>query len=339
MATIKHYGLYRFHNVKYPGTGSGRVLNAYGTTSLAEGRNVMLYTNDPKDKAQQWRAMYAGKVNDNRYLYWLNCALDIAPKPYALDRFMGTPKDNADVYHTCNYNDNNKSLAKDQLVYFIENKPGQVSICLYCNNYALTAASDANGGNNPSQLDAPGNCYWAKYDPLNNAQKWNVEVKIAGADPSGNATTFPVSCFYNETNNSLYPQRVGECTWYCRGRFYEVYGVDNIGEGDAANWATCNLYGKASRDTSSKTLRAKSIAVFSGGSFGHVVFIESLSGGKVFFSESNGSNYNGKVIISNGQIEVHNSLLTQARDGYIQDATEDEFRNLYEYTLKAIIYK
>lgn len=74
---IKHYGLYRFRNYDY---NNGQVLNAYGSKELANGRNVMLYTKDENDEAQQWRAMYAGVYGD-KILYWLNCALGGKEKP------------------------------------------------------------------------------------------------------------------------------------------------------------------------------------------------------------------------------------------------------------------
>lgn len=72
--SIAYNGLYRFHNVKFPGKEEVRVLNTYGTESLANGRNVMLYRATPGDTAQQWRPMYAG-VDGTNTLYWLNCEM------------------------------------------------------------------------------------------------------------------------------------------------------------------------------------------------------------------------------------------------------------------------
>lgn len=258
---IKYNGLYRFRNVKFPGTGSGRVLNAYGTGTLVNGSNVMLYTNDANDTAQQWRAMYAGVDvdNNNCILYWLNCELGGRKDPYALDRFMGSPKNNADVYLSW------KSSAADQLVFFTEKaSTGQVSIRLYEGGYALTAASDANGGNNPSGLTAAGNCYWAPYNPSDTAQLWTVETVSAGSDPStaSRATAFPSNCYYDPVNNKIYPDHVGECTWYCNGRFFEVNNIANVGYGNANDWAYCEPPYNVDRDTDNLTLRDNSIAVF-----------------------------------------------------------------------------
>lgn len=73
----------------------------------------MLYTYDANDTAQQWRAMYAGKYGEHT-LYWLNCVLGGEKEPYALDRFTGALKNNADVYKSMN------SSVQDQLLYFTE---------------------------------------------------------------------------------------------------------------------------------------------------------------------------------------------------------------------------
>lgn len=42
-------------------------------------------------------AMYAGKYGEHT-LYWLNCVLGGTKEPFALDRFTGALKNNADVY-------------------------------------------------------------------------------------------------------------------------------------------------------------------------------------------------------------------------------------------------
>lgn len=64
-------------------------------------------------KRKEWRAMYAGKYGEHT-LYWLNCLLNEIEGPYALDRFTGTLRNNADVYMA------ETSSAQDQLVYFTE---------------------------------------------------------------------------------------------------------------------------------------------------------------------------------------------------------------------------
>lgn len=342
--SIKHNGVYRFKNYAYQtNTSSGNtiVLNAYGTSNLASGRNVMLYELSTSDNAQKWRAMYAGK-NGNDKLYWLNCELGGRGYPYALDRFMGSNlTNNADVYKAVD------SSAADQIVYFREQgSTGRVFIRLYANGYALTAApnsSGVNGNNAPTSLTQAGNVYWAPYTG-STAQQWVVTTVLSGADPttSNKATEFPADAFYNSANNGSYPTYVGECTWYCRGRFYEEHGIKNCGSGDAYAWASCALPSGVARDTTNKTPRAQSVAVFGKNNVstaGHVIFIEDVTSTSVIWSDCNGTTVNSTFKISNGEIEVRNSSLSNARDGYKTTTDKDEFSTLFGSGLTAIIYK
>lgn len=106
-------------------------------------------------------------------------------------------------------------------------------------------------------------------------------------------TTAPVSGgagweYYSAPKNyfSVSPLNGGNCTWYAFGRAYEVTGknpgFDQI-EGDANAW-----YGWASSHgyTVSQTPRAGSIICW-GGKYGHVAFVEKVSGSSVTFTESN----------------------------------------------------
>lgn len=76
----------------------------------------------------------------------------------------------------------------------------------------------------------------------------------------------------------------GQCTWYCWGRTYELTGISMPCRGNASTWystASSNGY------TVSQTPRENSIAVWNGGGYGHVAFVESVSGSNVIISESN----------------------------------------------------
>lgn len=281
---IEYYGVYRFRNYYY---NNGQVLNAYGSSSLANGRNVMLYTKDENDLAQQWRAMYAGKYGEHT-LYWLNCVLGGMAKPFALDRFTGTLRNNADVYLAVD------SSAADQLVYFTQvYASNEVYIHLYGKSdkdsnppdLVLTAAPNpngVNGNNSPTTLTQAGNVYWAEYVEGNPMQRWMVEEVSPGAAPStdNRATDFPYDKYYLYKNNNSYPGYVGECTWYCRGRFLEVNEIANCCSGHAVDWTGTFNDKLCECDTTDKTLRPNSIAVFGATStnpYGHVVFIESIS--------------------------------------------------------------
>lgn len=338
---IAHNGVYTFSNYKYP---NGQVLNAYGTSNLANGRNVMLYDAVSGDKAQQWRVRYAG-TNNGTKLYWMNCELGGVSTPYALDRFTGSSlKNNAHVYRTIE----SDASAADNLVYFQEyGTTGKVFIRLYSDGRALAAAANPNGtnGNNaPSALESAGNVYWKAYSSTDTAQVWTVTTISSGSDPTftSMATTFPVASFYNSTNNSSYPLYVGECTWYCRGKFHQAHGIKNVCSGDAYAWKTNAIASGASRDTTSLTLRAQSVAVFgAGGSSpkGHVVFIESVSSSEVTWSDCNGSSNGGTLTYSNGQIEVPCSTLTGVTDGKKRTTPISTFKNMFGAGLVAIIYK
>lgn len=304
----------------------------------------MLYTRDENDTAQQWRAMYAEKYGEHT-LYWLNCVLGGMKEPYALDRFTGMLKNNADVYKSVN------SSAQDQLVYFTEAYGvNAIYIHLYNiydsetspSNLVLTAASNpngVNGNNSPTSLTQAGNVYWSEYADGNPGQRWVVETKIEGESPYtiARATDFPYDKYYQQDKNIFYPDFVGECTWYCNGRFLEVNEMSNFCTGNAVSWATADLPSALGRDTEFKE---QSIAVFGpkdaadGRTAGHVVFIEYFNGDDIVFSECN---YLAKI--SNGEIEVRNSLLPNAVDGYRQTKSREEFKSLYGYKFLCVIYK
>lgn len=327
-----HDGVYRFKNVA---STSGRCLSVSGT-GVANGRNVILKTRNTSDNAQKWRVMYAG-VYGNKKLYWINAELGGRSKPYALDRFMGTPKNNADIYRSVD------SSAADQLVYFVEDSNGYVTIRLYANGYALTAASDANGSSSVSQLNDDGNCYWTT-STSSNTQKWEVEIVSTGSNPVFNAmaTNFPTNAYYNHTYNTSYPNAVGECVWYCKGRFYEENDIPNVSSGNANQWLNNTLpYGCAKAVGKNVTLVPGSVAVFNNqGDYGHVVFIESIrANGDVVWSDCNGTTAGSTFAYSNGQIEVRgSSTLTNAYDAVRRQHTDSEFRNKFG-GLSGIIYK
>lgn len=350
---IEYYGVYRFKNYAYQ---NGQVLNAYGSSSLENGRNVMLYTRDENDTAQQWRAMYAGKYGEHT-LYWLNCVLGGMKEPYALDRFTGALKNNTDVYLA------SESSAQDQLVYFTKDSwTGAFYIHLYDlknsnsvpSGLVLTAAPNpngVNGNNSPTSLTQAGNVYWSVYADGNPMQKWMVEEVSPGDGPNFNemATDFPYDKYYLENMNSNYPNYVAECVWYCKGRFLEVNEIANCCSGHAYKWETNPLVdedkiGREVGNPDTITLRPKSVAVFGRNNvyvYGHVVFIEEITDTDVIYSHCNGTSLEGKLGISNGEIEVRNSIVPfdKAQDGCKIECNKNEFRYKFGSGLKAIIYK
>jgi len=318
----------------------------------------MLYTKDENDEAQLWRAMYAGKYGEHT-LYWLNCMLGGMKEPFALDRFTGALRNNADVYKSMN------SSAQDQLLYFTEvGDTGRVYIHLYDKynsqdnpaDLVLTAAPNpngVNGNNSPTTLTQAGNVYWAEYVDGNEAQQWEVEEVSPGAAPMFDdmKTTFPADIYYAHNKDRNYPENVGECTWYCNGRSYEKFGVSNFCTGDAVDWINDDNYdasvcecdkGKPSDEI---ILKSNSIAVFgptaeNPSTAGHVVFVESVSedGNTIEFSECNRT-VGGKFALSNKQIEVRNSELKAAMDGCKQTMSRSDFNKLHKFALIGDIYE
>ncbi len=317
----------------------------------------MLYTKDENDEAQKWRAMYAGKYGEHT-LYWLNCVLGGIKEPYALDRFTGALRNNADVYKSMN------SSAQDQLLYFTEvGDTGRVYIHLYDKynsqdnpaDLVLTAAPNpngVNGNNSPTSLTQAGNVYWSEYADGNPGQRWVVETKIEGESPYtiARATDFPYDKYYQHDANIFYPSFVGECTWYCNGRFLEVNNKIPFCTGNAADWINDNYdasvcecdKGKPSNEI---ILKSKSIAVFgptteNPSTAGHVVFVESVSedGNTIEFSECNRT-VGGKFALSNKQIEVRNSELKAAMDGCKQTMSRSDFNKLHKFALIGDIYE
>jgi surface antigen len=105
-----------------------------------------------------------------------------------------------------------------------------------------------------------------------------------------------------------------QCTWYCKGRVGEVLRINLAVTGNAGDWtgtysstanrvdANGNATGQTTTvhlETNGSNPRANSVSVFKywvgppyvevGGYYGHVVYIEKVSGGKVTFTDSNGS--------------------------------------------------
>ena len=99
--------------------------------------------------------------------------------------------------------------------------------------------------------------------------------------------------------NPLYKKGYwGECTWYCWGRAYEkcnqirLSWSNNDTFGNAKDW-----YNNAQSWSRNHNVdysvgtepRENSIAVYTGGDVGHVVFIERIADGYAYYSESNGA--------------------------------------------------
>ncbi len=118
--------------------------------------------------------------------------------------------------------------------------------------------------------------------------------------------------FFND--NPLAANFTGECTWYCWGRAREKTNTNDLPTSDAGNWfSQASGFYKITGDPISN-----SIACFSGG---HVVFVEEVCNGTVYFSEANYYS-TGDSRRSNGQYEVP----PNGTDGQIKSATISAFK-------------
>jgi surface antigen len=95
----------------------------------------------------------------------------------------------------------------------------------------------------------------------------------------------------------------GQCTWYCAGRAYEKKGVKLVPLLPTSNANACRWYDtiattnpKVTKYPASKGPIVDSVAVFAHGTYGHVVYVEAIRDGYVYFTEWNwNQNMNGKL--------------------------------------------
>lgn len=91
----------------------------------------------------------------------------------------------------------------------------------------------------------------------------------------------------------------GQCVWYTQGRAYEKTGVKIGARGDGKDvYANC----KAAEFQVSEYPKSNSIACFSGGTYGHVKFVEYVIGNKVYYTEAN-SNADNRISNDDGILQ------------------------------------
>ena len=100
----------------------------------------------------------------------------------------------------------------------------------------------------------------------------------------------------------------GGCTWYAAYRFKKVTNInlEIIDRCNAHDWDNCinrDLF-NVNPTSDVENIVAPSVAVQEGGEYGHVVFIEAVRDGKVYFSESSYGNTGIAGRISCVSIEV-----------------------------------
>ena len=110
-------------------------------------------------------------------------------------------------------------------------------------------------------------------------------------------------------NSAYYNDGIrGQCVWYVRGRAKEKVGVDTGIRGDANTW-----YAQAKHK--GYDLKSNSIACFGGGSFGHVIYIELVKNGQVYYTEAN-ANADNALSLDDGLLKKSTISQFYARKGY-----------------------
>ncbi len=112
---------------------------------------------------------------------------------------------------------------------------------------------------------------------------------------------------YN-SNNGI----IAQCVWYVRCRALEKCGINTGITGNANTWYN---QAKSKKLKLSPIPISNSIACFSNGEYGHVIFIENVSDNTVFYTEANADNDN-KLSADDGILKKQDLSSFIKRKGY-----------------------
>lgn len=123
---------------------------------------------------------------------------------------------------------------------------------------------------------------------------------------------------YNSANGII-----GQCVWYARCRAIEKCGYSTGIVGNANVWYSS---AKAKGLKLSTEPVSNSIACFNSGTYGHVIFVECVDSGKVYYTEAN-SNSDNKLSSDDGILKTQSVGTFKSRSGYqgcivVGDTTE-----------------
>lgn len=105
---------------------------------------------------------------------------------------------------------------------------------------------------------------------------------------------------------------IGQCVWYVRCRALEKLGKNTGIIGNANTWFSSALSKKLSTGSLPKS---DSIACFNSGSYGHVIYVEYVSGNTVYYTEAN-SNSDNKLSFDDGILKKTSVSAFISRKGY-----------------------
>lgn len=338
MSVIEN-AVYLIRNNKH----TGYALNIFGVNgNLSNGTNVTLYSADSSDKHQHWRVV---KQSSDKYRLYSAAVVSGSGSSsirFCLDRYLLSPKNNADVYEATfsdNPNQNVTLKCFDSIsnLYQIKLDDGKL----------LTASSKAaNGSGNVSSNNIAGNVYWRDpyptSDPDYGCQFWTFELiespayygtnfilnstavgTVLASFDSTVAQSSNASTGYRANANPFSPSLNSNngfkhwCTWYAWGRMMERTGKVLRTKGDAKLWyQNCQEINDVTKLSPSAPPQV-GVAVFSNPGEGHVVFVEGFDSSTqtVYFTEAN----------------------SIASDGVLREKKLGQFKKLWGSTLEGYL--
>ena len=287
-SNLKVGNTYRFEN---KADTRGRSMNVYspnaGTAPSLS--NVCLWTPSNTDTEQQWVLKeYSGK-------YYLT------PKSnggVALDIYTGSASGQKNI------NAHLYARSSTSYIQIASAGSGYITMKSTSNGKYLTANQNNNGTSSGRTANSTGNVYW--YSKLTDgSQEW-LPVLISGSDPDPEPGTLtpgvrPSTLNYYSGHYSRFSQ--GQCTWHAYGRSHEVTGK-TIQYSQEYGLHAQFWWDYVTNCTKSSIPRANSLAIWSYGSYGHVAYVEKVSGDSVYFTEANWSTPNNALDAEDGKVQV-----------------------------------
>lgn len=254
--------------------------------------NVCLWERSDSDTTQQWTLVNSG----GHYLL-----KPVVNSSKALDLYTGSGDGS-------NYNAQLYAPSNTSWLSFEPAANYKIHIKLESNSSKyLTANQNSSGTRTGIKTNAPGNVYFWGDSLTDGSQEWIVREISAGQSggdtPSGDSnlgngtitvgqhpTTFNINhSGYSAAINNFHGDRIGsygQCTWYCYGRAHEVLGKRLTFSATSGNHAG-TWYNRITNGVKMQTPVANSIAVWSGGRYGHVAYVEKVVGDLIYFTEAN----------------------------------------------------
>lgn len=256
--------------------GTSKRLNLYSSGTASNGMNVVLYTPDDT-REQQW--LYS----NGRLYIKTNTA-------FCLDRFTGSAApDNADIYTASSADANEQLIVFEEVSGYTNCVKIRLTHKVNDKYYYLTAYNTQNGTGSGKSKTSAGNVFW-RTAITSDLQMWTfeeVEETATGGLGNGTLTEGQRPSTLNYSGGCYTRFDAGQCTWHAFGRAKEVTGKTiefSMPDG---------LHGKywwqyVTNCSKSSTPVSNSIAVWDdGGKWGHVGYVEKVSGSTVYLTEAN----------------------------------------------------